>query len=300
MSKLNQFPNRREFLMSSAVAAGVACLGSGAKARHFFLPHLAEDLPNTHNMMIVGLKAMYLSHLPMFVNRGRGPNFDSPHRFQVILEATFTDRNDDLTEKYASDRASHPTVKMYTLNPAEFVLSRVDPNGTALRKFRGNAVFRGHLERGGQVFIGDESAPDGGLFDVNVVNLVHFHEFDPRATKPAKLEYLLFGKGAELFLAHFITKPIDFDQIIAVKLAGQSFTDDQLSKGKHVVFSVRGNTARERLKEKEKASGAFQLAGGAPKTLPFEVVREFYFEEGELSMPPTFDPTPEERKAGFQ
>jgi hypothetical protein len=252
-------------------------------------------------MMLVGTKAAYLSHLPMFVRKGTGPEFDSPHRFQVILEATFTDGDRNLTDIYFSDRMKNPAVKMYTLNPRLFVLSRVDPNGKALKQFRGNALIRGHLERGGKSFIGDfENPPDGGAFDVNVVNVVHFHEFDPKAVKPSKLEYLLFGKGSELFLAHLITKPNDFDQIISIKTTGQAFTDEELGKGLHVVFSQRANTAKDRLKEKAKDSGVLQISGAASRNVPVEVVKEFYFEEGELFLPPTFQATAEERKSGFQ
>ena len=68
----------------------------------------------------------------------------------------------------------------------------------------------------------------------------------------------------------------------------------------HVIFSSRGNTAVERLKENDNLSGQFQLAGGTPGTLSVAAVREFYFEEGELAVPPNFDPTAEEKKAGFE
>jgi hypothetical protein len=40
-----------------------------------------------------------------------------------------------------------------------------------------------------------------------------------------------------------------------------------------------------------------EIPGGT--RLAIRAVREFYFEEGELQMPATFDPTPEESKAGF-
>lgn len=301
MSKINPV-NRRKFLIgSTAAAAGLSCLGLGLKAEPFVMGLPPEDRPNTHNMMIVGEKTAYLSHLPMFVIRGTPPGFDSPHRFQVILETTFTDGNRDLTSTYLSDRASNPTVKMYTLNPARFVLSRLNPNGMALRKFRGNTVFRGHLERESVPFIGftGDSPPARGVFDVNVKRVVHFHQFSKQATKPSRLEYLLFGKGTELFMAHFITRPNDFDQIISVKIDGHSFTDEQLGKGMHVTFADRGNTASGRMKESDKAAGRFQPPGIAARTLPVAVVREFYFEEGELAVPPSFDPTAEETKAGF-
>lgn len=294
--------SRREFLKTSANAiAGIGCLSLTSKAQPLMINPAPEDAPNTHNMMLVGTKTAFLSHLPMFRNQGVGPEFDSPHRFQVILEATFTDGDRNLTEIYFKDRMKNLAVKMYTLNPGEFVLSRVDPNGSALKKFRGNALIRGHLERGGTSFIGDlENPPKGGVFDVNVVNVVHFREFDPNAAKPSKLEYLLFGKGSELFLAHLITKPNDFDQIISIKTPAQTFTDDDLAKGMRIEFSDRGNTSKERLKEKVKALGRLHSPGGAPQTVPVETIREFYFEEGELFVPPNPNATSEEKKSGFQ
>ena len=116
----------------------------------------SEDLPNTHNMMLVGEGAAFLSHLPMFRRDESVPElndakteYTSPHRFQVILEAVFTREGKDVTATYFSDREKNPKVNMYTVEPAEFVLSRLftpdSPNPT-LRSFRGT-VFRGHLER---------------------------------------------------------------------------------------------------------------------------------------------------------
>jgi len=296
---MNKINNRREFLKSSAVA-GLGCLGLGLMTQPLAAGLPKEDRPNTHNMMIVGEKTLYLSHLPMFVREGAPPTFDSPHRFQVILEATFSDGTRDLTRDYFSDRAKNPSVKMYTLNPALFVLSRLNPSGVALKKFRGNTVFRGHLERDGEPFIGftGDRPPAGGVFDVNVKRVVHFHQFDPKASKPERLEYLLFGKGDELFLSHFITKPNDFDQIISVKIADPPFTAEQLAQGVHVTFT-RPNTAAARLKEKETLTEQLPAIGGAPRTLAVEAIRELYFEEGELAVPPDPDPTAEEKKAGF-
>ena len=291
--------SRREFLKTSVNAVvGLGCLNLSLKAQPFVSNRNREDAPNTHNMMLVGTKGAFLSHLPMFVPEGTGPEFDSPHRFQVILEATFTDGGRNLTDVYFKDRMQNPTVKMYTLNPRPFVLSRVDPKGTALKKFRGSALVRGHLEKGGKSFVGDfENPPEGGAFDVNVVDVVHFHEFDPKAAKPTRLEYLLFGKSSELFLAHLITKPNDFDQIISIKM-DQPFSDAELRKGRRVVFN-RGNTAIERLKENAKDTGMIQIPDAASRSVSVEVVKEFYFEEGELFLPPVFKSTDEERKSGF-
>lgn len=301
MSRINH--TRREFLkISAGAAAGLGCLSLGLKTRALASSRPFFDEPNTHNMMVVGTKTAFISHLPMFDEVAAGGlEFTSPHRRQVIMEATFANSSGDVTGLYFKDRLKNPTVKMYTLKPSEFVLGRVDPAGEALKTFRGRGLFRGHLERDPhRVIIGvPGDTPAEGVFDVNVTKVVHFHKFDPKGAKPAKLEYILFGKGSELFMAHFITKPSDFDQIVSVKITGRTFTDAELGSGLHVVFSARDNTTLTRMREKEKGSGEFQLPGATPQTLAVEVTREFYFEETELAVNPSFGQSKEERKAGF-
>jgi hypothetical protein len=305
MNKMNQGNNRREFLERSATAAaGLGCLSLGLKAQPLVMTRPPQDKPGTHNMLVVGEQTVYLSHLPMFDGFNEDKtDFISPHRYQVILEATFTDGNNNLTEVYTADRKSHPTEKMYTINPALFVLPDLDPKGKALRTFRGNTVFRGHLERKNEPIIGfklPNDPPEGGVFDVNVRKVVHFHKFVPGAAKPTQLQYILFGKGPETFLAHFIAQPPDFDQIISVKVTSGQFSDEELSNGIKVSFPGTANAAKTRIKEKQKASGLFQIPGSSDsKPVQVEVVKEFYFEEGELRVPATFSRTAEEKKSGF-
>ena len=58
-----------------------------------------------------------------------------------------------------------------------------------------------------------EGCPAEGV-DVGVTRVIHFRKFEPGAAGLSQLEYLLFGKANELFLAHSITKPPDFDQVL--------------------------------------------------------------------------------------
>jgi hypothetical protein len=143
------------------------------------------------------------------------------------------------------------------------------------------------------------------------VNTVYFHAFDPSAQPLAQLEYLLFGKAPDVFLAHVITKPPDFDQILSVTLSGHSVSNDDLRRGVHVTIPGRANTPRTRIKARERVTGQVQRAGapaGPPLTLQLEAGTELYFEEGELGDPAlpegqpgafTMKQTPEERAAGF-
>jgi hypothetical protein len=121
--------------------------------------------------------------------------------------------------------------------------------------------------------------------------------FDPKAQKPAALEYILFGKGSELFLAHAIFLPPDFDQMLAVKLSGRQLDDKELGRALRLVVPDRKNVAAQRLKEKQQVQATVASAAGLPAAkVKVDVGNQYYFEEGELLVPPTFDSTTEERK----
>ncbi len=156
--------------------------------------------------MLVGSQTAFLSHLPMFDRLNpAGTEYITPHRFQVILQASFNSRGSDLSSIYFADRRSHPDTKMFTVSPAPaFVLPRIDAP-SPLTSFQGT-VFRGHLERGG--------TPIRNLQDVtvNIKKVLHFHRFDPAAQTARSLEYILFGSGSEVFLiwSDSVKSPINF------------------------------------------------------------------------------------------
>jgi hypothetical protein len=285
--------SRRRFLEGSAFATLGLAFGNLQ----------VPDGPNQHNMLVVGEQTVFLSHLPMFQAGSpedsaldkTGAEFTSPHRFQVILEATFSRGGKDVTGLYAADRRAHATTRIYTLEPnvkQPFVLSRLFTPAAKpqLRSFTAT-VFRGHLEQGGE--------PIQGLSGVRVEirRVVHGRKFNPKGQKPAQLEYLLFGKGSELFLAHAIMAPPDFDQVFSATIPGRQFTESELSRDVRVAFPDRKNVVADRLREGEKVSGSLIVPGdksAAATRIDLQATREFYFEEGELLVPHTFDPTPEE------
>ncbi|HEU4387700.1 MAG TPA: hypothetical protein VFV34_07885 [Blastocatellia bacterium] len=278
---------RRQFLKrgSATIAASVLAVETNGFSKWLMSP---VDEANVHNMLIVGQKTVFLSHLPMFSE----PGLPSPHRYQVILEATFTSASGNPQAQYASDRQNNPNTRLYTLSPGKVVLPDL-VSGNRLTSFKAK-LFRGHLEKDGvEILTG---------VDVSLTRVIHFREFSRTAKKPAKLQYLLFGKGEELFLTHFISRPPDFDQVISVTAQGHTFSDEELSQGMLVVFPARANSIAKRLTSNEEA--AARITGSDTKASPVNVTlkagTEFYFEEGELKVPAIFDQTAAERKAGFQ
>jgi hypothetical protein len=234
-----------------------------------------------HNMMLVGEEAAFVSHLPMFGNE---------HRFQVIAEVVFAGGESDFSSIYFDDRAAHPDVRMYTVQPNDaFVLSRLfTPDGDPERNMFSGNVFRGHLERGGSVIDGLQAV------SVWVQDMIYANELSADFSKAMDLQYVLFGQGEDLYLAHVIGgAPDDFDQIVDVSVGGAS---EELPSGAIVTIPDRPNRAENRLRPNEQVSAEVSSQDGS---LDLVVGPELYFEEGELLSPATFAPTELEIEAGF-
>jgi hypothetical protein len=287
MKDLHEITRRLLLTQLCAAAATTALIGSSLKAAAQS-PATLEDAPNTHNMLVFGEEKIYLSHLPMFHSvTPDNTNYTSPHRYQVILEASFHRGEQNLQSVYSDDRRKNASVRIYTLQPEVFVLPRLSsgsPQSPLLTGFKAT-VFRGHLEKGGQDVRGLDDV------DVKISRVVHFRMFNPQVSKSAELKYLLFGSSQESFLAHYISQPPDFDQILSVKVDGHSFTDAELGKGVEVTILDKSNHAIERVKETQQVTGLTQTADA--RTLKFNLKgdKEIYFEEGELLVPPTFEDT---------
>ena len=275
------------FAVSTGVVAA-ALFWAGERGTASAAGQHSADRPATHNMLIVGEETVYLSHLPMFQEQGEPP---MPHRYQAILEVTFAQQ-----DGYAKDRREHHTTNIYTLTPRDFVLPELasaDPQRHPLRSFTARAVFRGHLERNDRVPIFQD-------VEVNVKRVIHFREFGPEAQKSPQLEYLLFGTGRDLFMAHVIAAAPDFDQMLAVKITDHDFANEELAKGVLVTFPGTANAATSRLGEKQRVTGEMPVGEARPpRKVQVEVNRELYFEEGELRVPPDFSTTSAEKQAGF-
>lgn len=299
--------------------AGAAATGLGFFGSHPVTASQASSIPQApspewfdpgrtraiHGQVIIGDGPIYLSHLPMFMfdihnQQGKSTGLH-PHHYQVILEGAFSGAGAD---DYLADRQSTGAL-FYTLVPSAFhMLDLVSPvpETDRLSAFTGTIV-RGHFERRDEPQPFDiewEELPHEVKVDVSRV--IYAHEFSFHPTPPAQLEYILFGSGANLFLAHRIITPPDFDQLLPVRLEGHTFPEASLQRGIIVTIPDRANTLAERLMDGDTAAGeARDSATGMLLATGFRVSsgQEFYFEEGELQYPAIFESTPAEIDAGF-
>ena len=250
-----------------------------------------------HGMLLFGEETAYLSHLPMF---------GSPHNYQAIFEVMLSKTGIDPMAVYVDDRKAHsdnkPEFKMYSFVPTQdFVLTNIvtppdeDHPQLPLRSFPGN-IWRGHFEPSPpmQHFV-PQGEPVPELSDArdpvvaDVTKVVLFRQLDAYALAPPlllPLEYFLFGKAQELFLAHVITQPPDFDQVLGIQVDGFQFTDDELRHGLLVTFPGRANSEDQKIKEQEQITGQVQIPGqigSRPREVQIKARVEFYFETGDLS-----------------
>jgi len=236
-----------------------------------------------HGMLLVGEAPLYLSHLPMFM---------APHNFQVILEVAL---DVEASRQLDHFHAHFGNDGLYTVKPEAFSIVDLlpgDPANEPRSEFKAD-VFHGHFEKGGDVIASGAS--------VRVTNVIHFQELG-RADKAADLEYILFGGEQRAFLAHRITQPPDFDQVLSVRLAPFVFSEDELRRehtGVAITIPGRSNTPRDRTKRDEKVSARAHVVGAHQIfDVEVEVLSEIYFEEGELLKQADFSPTVEETAAG--
>ena len=215
------------------------------------------DRPAIHGMLIFGKDTIYLSHLPMF---------HQPHDYQVIVEATLETSGQQI---YLQDRASHPEQLIYTIEPLEkFVLPDEMQN---LKSFQAT-LFRGHFERGG--------VPIAENITIKVSSVVYFNHFDPQATKPNTLTYLLFGHPGEQYLAHWIVAKPDFDQIAAVEFGSPQ--NQALRSKQPYCFALQNGHADD--KPLEGADASIQVSDGSSSSVLHLIsFKEIYLEFDDLS-----------------
>jgi hypothetical protein len=260
---MNHHHPRRDFLKAAAA------LWAGCWTQTSAMSFGSVDRPGVHGMLIVGEQTVYLSHLPIF---------GSPHDYQVILEATFTKSGGEPQVDYVSDR-KRTGKKLYTLEPEPFVLTDL-AESTPKRSFKAS-IYRDHFERFPNQRAKDAARIADGV-DVTVTRVIHFRKFDPNAATLSQLEYLLFGKEMELFLAHSITKPPDFDQVLSVQ-TNRVFTDQELSKGVSIVFPDKKNQSSQRIKGVAPITGRTKGTTDNAAAITFRPGKEFYLEERELA-----------------
>jgi hypothetical protein len=221
----------------------------------------------THGQLLLGRDTLYFYHLPVFMT----DPWQHPHNFQVILEISFDAQHGSARQTYVSDRDQHPS-SIYTAVPPVFAQTALVleyPGRLPLRQLSDVTIIRNHFERGGQEIT---KTP------VTVERVVHFREFAPAAPKPEAASYILFGRTNDLFLAHLLSAPPDFDQILQVTVEAANVPEAALLRGMYLTLPDHPNAAARRLRP-----GEILSCDGGIGSVRLRIVAEPYCETGELA-----------------
>lgn len=246
--------------MRAAAAAALLLLassacGGGASSSDQAARHGPGDRPSVHGMLLFGERRLYLSHLPLF---------HAPHDYQLILAADLDGGADPrgARTRYLDDRRRTQTA-VYTFVPERFRL----PDLAFQRKagafrFRGEVV-RGHFERGGTEI--DRN--------VRVTPRVIFAEKLAPEGKTSSDAWLLFGARDEAYVAHLVSAPPDFDQILAVE-APAEVPDRELARGVRLTAGIPGRPLS--------ANAAVSVTFADGRTTSLKVRNQIYLETDDL------------------
>jgi hypothetical protein len=218
----------------------------------------------THGQLLLGQTILY--HLPVFMT----DPWSHPHNFQVVLEVALSDT---AQAAIADSQAAHPE-SIHTAVPPVFAQTSlvVDvPGHPRKASFADLLVFRNHFENRFE-------RVDVARSPAKIVRVLHFREFAPDLPKPAELAYAVFGSGDDTFLAHLLSAPPDFDQILKAEIAGAP-ADLNASAGWSLGFATRSNKVGDRLQVGEEV----RCATPDDDTITVRVVAEPYCEIGEFT-----------------
>ena len=193
---------------------------------------------SNHGFSLLGKRSLVLSHIPMFM---------APHQAQVFLAVSLsTADGSDPVKTYLNDQ-KQTKAKAYVLVSDPLVLSTLAPDTkTPLR------TFTGKLYRGAWPFDDMANAPVViPALTVNVTRAIFYRSF-VNAAALKELTYYCFQTPETTYLAHVITRPPDFYQLLSAHVDGLAAKAQQGIV--ELKFSKVANTMANKLKPKQETS----------------------------------------------
>ncbi len=205
--------SRRHLLISGGLVATAPMLGAARSAPSAASSSPIVDAPGVHNFFMFGSKALYVEHMPMFTKE--------KHMYQVILRVELPDA---VMRAYRARQGPRRTPWNLLNSTILYTLPQIKA-GT-LRSFEVDVY---------EDYSNADAVPAGSPFatgvPLEVREVVHFRHWDFNIPRPQYLTYLLFGRGGEAHLSHYIARDPDFQHIVTLKSAPAWLSPDQLAAG---------------------------------------------------------------------
>jgi hypothetical protein len=197
-------------------------------------PKPAPAPKSNHGFYLLGDKSLLLSHIPMFM---------VPHQAQLYLEVKLSAAD---RKAYLADKKKHKGDE-YVLVTDPLVLPTLAPDAPKpLKKFTGT-LYRG--------WPFNTNPPSGPIVvqkvTVEVVRSIFFHSYAGETKKIKGLNYYCFETPESQYIAHVLSAPPDFDQIMEAKVSGLKGD----LKGAVTIDLAGANVVASKLGEKEKKEG---------------------------------------------
>jgi len=177
------------------------------------------DQPGFHGMFMFGTDTLFLSHMPMFTMER--------HMYQVVLQATLPAA---IMKEYQTQR-TNPGTHCNLRN------SKSDPYALPELKSGRRTSFKADLWAD---YSNDQADPVDPPFatevPVQVEQLVHFRHFNADIPYPDHLTYLLFGRGNEAHLSHYIARDPDYQHIVTLGGVPDWLSADQIDASVELSF----------------------------------------------------------------
>jgi hypothetical protein len=250
----------------AGICLGFSVIGSGVALAQDSKTNVASNdrVPvGFHEFELFGDTSVYLSHYPMF---------GSIHAYQVLLEVSLAGDGNDPKQLYLTHKQKHPTAR-YSLSPE--TADGQNHYWVLPEMIKKDQTFRANIhwepQEGHPLYISRNVT-------VTIKKVIHFRLFQPDDKQPDVLTYLLFGNASEAFLAHYIGRYPDFDQVLSVKLESPRRLS-LLSDGAAVtVVTIPGRENKKLLRLQPKDKTVTGRVNGAGDALQIGVGTQIHYE----------------------
>ncbi len=253
------------FATLTGVLVALSCQTGGPHAATKVVPKptKAPEQAAVHGMLLLGDGPVYLAQIP---TEGQ------PHDYQILLEVELLKTGKDPLATYVQDRKITGE-KLYTIVPEPILPSELfQPEGSpARRTFKANA-FRGHFEHGGQSFLSD--------LTIKVKRVVMGKKFDGKTAQKPTLRYFVFGNDRELFAAHLLDEPTDFEHLLAIRINAGILNDKEaqtVRRGALLNFPAVADRAEDALKAGREVDADVRV-GGVFFPVTMQALTDYYLD----------------------
>ena len=224
-------------------------------------PDPSPDISANHGFLMLGMKNLYLCHLPMY--------FMAAHTFQSILEAEV---EDSIWENYLKLKRENPSKPLIVLNDKPMSLEALVNSNSFL----------------GQVFFANENGdPVGdtlGSAKVTIKKKLLFEQlFKNSPDYPENLEYDLFGTNTDWHLSHYISKAPNFEQELDISILGtEEVMENEITK---ISFPSEKEKSRQPITSDPVTKNEYTVTMQNSKEFEISIVNRFWINNVMLNLP---------------